>query len=383
MHVGIDASNLRAGGGVTHLVEMLGAAEPRRHGIDRVTVWSGRATLAQLPVRPWLAAVHDVRLDRSLPWRLLWQRTALAGAASSAADVLFVPGGSYGGGFHPFVTMSRNLLPFVPGERNRYGASLPRLKLEMLRAAQARTFRRADGVIFLNAYALDAVTAVTGPLRGRTTIIPHGVGDAFRRAPRPQRPPEDFTPERPFRVLYVSNLEPYKHQWHVVHAVARLRTQGLPLSLTLVGESYAIARPRLDTALAAARPHGDAIRYAGPATHADLIRHYHEADAFVFASSCENMPNILLEAMAAGLPIACADRGPMPGVLGDAGLYFDPEQPASIGASLERLLGDPALRATLAAGAHARAAAFSWRRCADETFAFLSGQGGPARTGRA
>ncbi len=147
------------------------------------------------------------------------------------------------------------------------------------------------------------------------------------------------------------------------------------MALELVGHSYPMARPRLDAALAAADPEGRAIRYTGPATHASLVRHYHDADAFVFASSCENMPNILLEAMAAGLPIACADRGPMPGVLGDAGLYFDPERPATIEGALDRLFGDADLRASLAERAHRRAEVFSWRRCADETFAFLAGLG--------
>jgi len=382
MHVGIDASNLRAGGGITHLVEILGAAEPARHGVERVVVWGGRAILDRLPARPWLEGVHDARLDGGLVSRLWWQRSGLAKAAAGRVDVLFLPGGSYGGRFTPFVTMSRSMLPFQAVERRRYGLSAMGLKMLLLRVGQASTFRRADGVIFLNTYARDVVTASTGPLPGRTAIIPHGVGEAFRLAPRPQRPAADFTPDRPFTLLYVSNLEPYKHQWHVVDAVARLRERGLPLSLTLVGHSYPIARPRLDAALAAARAHGDAIRYVGPAAHADLVRHYHGADAFVFASSCENMPNILLEAMAAGLPIACADRGPMPDVLGDAGVYFDPEQPASIAAALERVFMDPALRAALASGAHARAAAFSWTRCADETFAFLSGQRGPELAGR-
>jgi len=379
MRVGIDASNLRAGGGITHVVEMLGAADPARHGVERVLVWGGRAILDRLPARPWLEAIHDARLDRGLASRLWWQRSVLAKAAAGRVDVLFLPGGSYSGGFRPFVTMSRSLLPFQAAERRRYGLSAMGLKMLLLRAGQASTFRRADGVIFLNAYARDVVTTATGPLAGRTAIVPHGVSEAFRLAPRRQRPAGDFAPERPFRLLYVSNIEPYKHQWHVVDAVARLRACGVPLSVELVGHSYPIARPRLDAALAAADPHGRDIRYTGPAAYADLVRHYHDADAFVFASSCENMPNILLEAMAAGLPIACAERGPMPGVLGDAGVYFDPEQPDSIAAALERLFGDPALRATLAARAHARAAAFSWTRCADETFAFLSGQRGPER----
>lgn len=372
MDVGIDASNLRAGGGITHLVELLGAAEPARHGIGRVLVWCGRAMVERLPQRPWLEAIHDTRLDGGLVSRLWWQRSALATAAAGRVDVLFLPGGSYGGRFRPFVTMSRSLLPFQAAERRRYGASSMGLKMLLLRAGQASTFRRADGVIFLNEYARDVVTAATGPLPGRTAIVPHGVNDAFRLTPRPQRPAGYFSLERPFRLLYVSNIEPYKHQWHVVDAVARLRTRGVPIALALVGHSYPIARPRLDAALAAADPDGHVIRYSGPAAHADLVRLYHDADAFVFASSCENMPNILLEAMAAGLPIACADRGPMPGVLGDAGLYFDPEAPQTIADAIERLFVDPVRRAALAERAYARATAFSWRRCADETFAFLA-----------
>jgi glycosyltransferase involved in cell wall biosynthesis len=84
------------------------------------------------------------------------------------------------------------------------------------------------------------------------------------------------------------------------------------------------------------------------------------------------MPNILIESMAAGLPIACSERGPMPEVLGDAGIYFDPEQPASIADAVRRLALDPGLRAEKAAAASKAASQFSWSRCADETFDFLA-----------
>ena len=52
--VGIDASNLRAGGGVTHLVELLRAASPSPQGFTKVVVWASQATLARIEDRPWL-----------------------------------------------------------------------------------------------------------------------------------------------------------------------------------------------------------------------------------------------------------------------------------------------------------------------------------------
>ncbi len=71
------------------------------------------------------------------------------------------------------------------------------------------------------------------------------------------------------------------------------------------------------------------------------------------------------------LPIACSHMGPMPEVLGDAGLYFDPEDPNSIARALRELMKSPELRAQLAQVAFDRAQTFSWKRCADETFGFL------------
>lgn len=84
------------------------------------------------------------------------------------------------------------------------------------------------------------------------------------------------------------------------------------------------------------------------------------------------MPITLLEAMAAGLPIACSDRGPMPEILEDGGVYFDPELPDSIAAAVEQLITDPALRERVAQRAKQLSEQYSWSRCAEETWKFIA-----------
>ena len=96
------------------------------------------------------------------------------------------------------------------------------------------------------------------------------------------------------------------------------------------------------------------------------------ADIFVFASSCENMPNTLLEAMASGLPIACSSRGPMPEVLQEGGAYFDPEDAGSVAQAIEKLLLDADFRRAAAARASALSEQYSWERCARETWNYLA-----------
>jgi glycosyltransferase involved in cell wall biosynthesis len=373
MRVGIDAANLRRGGGVTHLRELLRAGDPRPFGIDHVTVWGGEATLRTLPHgEEWLTLEHVARADGSLPQRTWWANVELERRARAACDLLFVPGGSYAGGFRPFVTMSRNMLPFEPRERARFGLSMMRAKLHALHLVQSRTMRRADGLIFLNEYARNAVMADLRSVRGDTAIIPHGVDDRFRAKPRPQRAVEEFSAADPFRLLYVSIVDVYKHQWSVARAVASLRREhNLPVVIEFLGPSYGPALARFEAARRELDPRGEFLLYRGPAKYDELAAAYHAADAFVFASSCENMPNILLEAMAAGLPIASSNRGPMPEILKDAGVYFDPEQPLEIASALHMLLRDVQRRSQWANAAYERALTYSWRRCAAETWQFL------------
>jgi len=381
MRIGIDASNLREGGGVTHLVELLQAAVPSEHGVDRVTVWAGRETLAHLPERSWLEARTDPALDGCLPQRAYWQTRTLAREAATAADVLFVPGGTYRGAFRPFVAMFRNMLPFADRERRRYGLSAMRAKLELLQFTQASTFRRADGVIVLTDHAREVLSGLAVSPRQRIAVIPHGVDRSFLRPPRAQHGLETFSAERPLRLLYVSKVDLYKHQWTVAEAVAELRSEGLPIALRLVGPAYGPAASRPLATLDAIDPARHYVRYEAAVERRYLPDAYASADGFVFASTCENLPNILIEAMAAGLPIACSNRRPMPDVLGPDAFYFDPESRESIVAALRALVIDPEARNRAAEAAYARAQSFSWERCARETFAFVrETAGGAGRT---
>jgi len=372
MIVGIDTWNIRGGGGVTHLREVLRAGEPNRFGIDRVIVWGAKKILDQLPRRPWLDLVHVPMLDGPLPKRAYWQQTHLTQLANNSCDLLFVPGGIYLGNFRPFVAMSHNVLPFDLTERRRWSlVSWQRFRFALLQRLQTITFRQASGVIFLSQFGRRVVQKQIGTLEGETAVIPHGIAERFRLEPRTQLPLETYSETEPFRLLYVSVIREFKHQWNVAMAVARLRKSGISLTIDFVGPSDAEALGKLKKAIQEHDPEGNFLFYQGPVAYSDLHRWYHKADAFVFASSCENMPNILLEAMAAGLPIASSDRGPMSEVLGSGGVYFDPEDIAGISDALKELVFSQNLRKRTAQIAFQKANQYSWQRCANETFDFV------------
>ena len=373
MTLGIDASNLRDGGGITHLVELLKVAEPDKFNFTKVIIWSGKRTLDKIEEQEWLTKCYLPKLDKNLIFRMFWQRFELSKLARKAGcAVLFAPGGSYAGNFHPVVTMSRNLLPFEWNELLRYGFSIKLFKMILLRITQTYTFRNADGLIFLTEYAKNVVNKIAKIPEHKTVIIPHGINSRFIIKPKTQYHIENYTIENPFRLIYVSVIEMYKHQWNVAEAVIELRKKGIPVTLDLIGSAYAPALKKLKAKLAVIDPFNKVVNYLKAVSHFEIRSKYAQSDLFIFASSCENMPNILLEAMASGLPIACSNMGPMPEVLEDGGVYFNPLEVSDIIVAIKKLIDSNTLRLLLADKAFGKAQFFSWKICANDTFNFLA-----------
>jgi glycosyltransferase involved in cell wall biosynthesis len=375
MHLAIDASNIRQGGGITHLSQLLEAANPADAGITHITVWTCSSTAAQLPNHSFLTKLSPKWTEGGLIKRLFGQQMQLGqDMVSRGCDILFSPGGTVPFKCKvPVVTMSQNLLPFEPEEALRFGkCSWMRLKMWILRQSQLRSFKSADGLIFLTQYARKVVMSRLEKSNGLIALIPHGIESRFSSNPKPQKSKEEYSSKRPFNFLYVSILMPYKHQIQVAQAARELYLKGYPIKVRFVGPDwgwYGLAFRKLLDKLDS---QNEFLFWVGDKKFSELHSEYQFADAFLFASSCENLPNIMIEAMAAGLPIACSKMGPMPEVLGNAGIYFDPLDSKQIANSMRKLIDSLDLREYLAAQASESSKKYSWHECAKETFKFIA-----------
>lgn len=110
----------------------------------------------------------------------------------------------------------------------------------------------------------------------------------------------------------------------------------------------------------------DRVRYESGSDQA-LASCYREATAFVFPSMYEGFGLPPLEAMSHGCPVVCSDAGSIPEVVGDAGAYFDPNNPEELRTALERVATTEGLQTDLRTRGYARISEFSWDKCAAET----------------
>lgn len=87
--------------------------------------------------------------------------------------------------------------------------------------------------------------------------------------------------------------------------------------------------------------------------------------ALVFPSLAEGFGLPAVEAMACGTPVLYSDRGSLPEVVGNAGLSFDPEDPAGMSACILGYIRDEPLQKRLSENALKQAGKFTWKRAAD------------------
>mgnify|MGYP000036966699 CR=1 FL=1 len=140
-----------------------------------------------------------------------------------------------------------------------------------------------------NSYTLEIKDNGIG-LKNDFMIIPHGIKLSFVNSPKTQKDISEYSFDNPFKLLYVSILNVYKHQWNVAEAILKLRQEGYPIHLDFVGGSHKESLQKLKNVLV--KDKQNCLNYVGEIPYEELENVYKKADAFVFASSCENMPII-------------------------------------------------------------------------------------------
>jgi glycosyltransferase involved in cell wall biosynthesis len=371
--LGIDAANIRLGGGRTYLIELLMHLDPNATAFTRIIVWGSQETLDCLPDHPLVSKVYCPKLDGSLLERTLWQIFDLPALARTAnCNMLFVPGGVFMCSFKPIVTVSLNLLPFSPKEIAKYGLSRMSFKFWLLRWLQGRSFKNSSGLIFLADYPRSIINSKVSPLPSSQAVIPLGVSRAFDNSVRQQRGISEYSQSNPYKIIYVSSLHPYKNHKVLISAVAKVRElTGWPIRLDLVGPGSPDQEADLKSFAHSFQNSEKWLHLTGNLPYQQLSDLYAHADLGVFSSSCENMPNILTEMMASGLPIVSSKTRPMPDILKEGGIYYDPLSESETAAAITKAISDPTLRTAMAETGKKLSSNYTWEEASLNTFKFL------------
>ena len=372
MKLAIDASRNRSGGAIVHIINILKYFDPKDFAIKQIHIWAYQFLLDQIPDYPWLVKHTHKAFESSLLKQLHWQYFILPKKIKEFnCSLLFSLDAGSVCRSTPYITMCRDMLSFDKKEFRRYFPSRAWLRLYILRYVQLHSFKKALATIFLTECAKSKIAEYQN-IAYQHAVINHGISNEFRINKNNKG---NLLAESEITLTYVSNADLYKHNWNVIAAVWRLRCKyNLNLQLRLVGarEGYPAAIKKIDKSLLKFDKNSSFVLTTPKISHKQMMEYFHNTDLLIFASTCENMPNTLIEGMSTGIPIVCSNYGPMPEIIKDGTVYIDPEDIASIEDALYKMISNDELRLRCAKRSYDLSLSFSWQKCSTETFTFIN-----------
>lgn len=325
---------------------------------NRYHVFTNRETGADLiPAAPNFFLHPQPVRARVRPARIAWEQTGLPlAAARLAVDVLLNPGFTA-----PVYCACPQVTVFHDLQHKRHPEYFRWFDLPFWRVLLHAAAHRSEFLIAVSESTARDLREVYRLPAARMRVVPHGVDPALfeiggRRRPEPL-------------LLAVSTLHPHKNLDRLLRAFAIFRRTRPQFRLAVVGLRgfYAEELERLREELGLA----GAVEFTGWIPRLDLYDLYSRAYAFIYPSLFEGFGMPVLEALAAGVPTACSNIGPLREFSSGAVLEFDPHDTAALETAMCRLAGDAALYAQLADAGPRRALLYSWEASARATLQVL------------
>jgi glycosyltransferase involved in cell wall biosynthesis len=368
MKLVINTLSARQGGGQVYVSNILRFVKDYP---DIKTYVLADPEFAHLYNYPSVELICRKELSQNILKRVLWEKYSLPLLLERLhTDLVFCPGGTINfappAGCKTAVTF-QNMLIFDKDNRRKYRIGYTRFRLAMLERMSRKSFEKADLVIFLTDYAKEVIDAQVPRRKGVSVVIPHGLDGKFRTADRGDIPRCEGLPDGQY-LLYTSVITNFKAHLEVVRAYYILtQIRDTEEKLLLVGHKYKSYEKLLRKEMKKLHLQ-EKVFIIGEMPLNLMPSVYHHAKAHIFASTCENCPNIVIESLGSGRPIFLSNIPPMPEIAGDAAIYFDPYNPEQLADLLLKCLDNEQLTKQLGQRAFERSANFSWSKTAHQTF---------------
>lgn len=178
-------------------------------------------------------------------------------------------------------------------------------------------------------------------------------------------------------IIFVGGLAPHKNLHGLLDGFERALSKGhvQHIHLALIGDfkgaGFFSNFDSLYDRVQANPELRDRVHFSGYVSDVDLVALYSSALAVAMPSYSEGFGLPAIEAMACAAPVLASDRGSLPEVVGDAGIYFNPFDVESISKAIIEMVENDTLRAQLSSNALTRARGFTWQRAAELTLTHL------------
>lgn len=353
MRIGVNALYLLPGGvGGTeiylrNLLRAMASVDPR----DTFYVFTNRETPSTL-VPPAVNFIHEPRELRASnrPLRLVAEQTLLPLAAKRLRlDCMFNPGFTA-----PALAPCPNVTVFHDLQHKRHPEHFRWFDLPAWNFFLNLSVRRSEMIVVDSESTKADLMRFYGVPESRIRVALLGVEPEFFSIYDRRTATEPL-------LLCVSTLHPHKNLKSLIRVFARFRENHPEWRLVLAGMRG--FQTGVVESLITSLQLEEAVVVTGWIPRLELYDFYRRARAFVYPSTFEGFGLPVVEAMAAGVPLACSDIEPLRSIVGDAAIRFNPHDDESMLRAIEQVTSS----SDLVARGRERAHLFTWEECARRT----------------
>ena len=363
MKIGINLLWVRPNTGInTHVQELLGALS-RIDSPHRFLLFVNRDNypdFENLDER-FKRVVCNVPAE-SRARKLIWEQLWLARQASREQLALIHSVANTA----PLIAPCPNVLTVHDVGAFAFPEMWSRWRGSVLRFATRSSARRATAIVVVSEFSRREVISHLGVAGDKVFVVHNGVAPPSQVR---ERSWQELHPRLGINSDYIfaySGPSSHKNLGSLLTAFARVQSKhGRRQQLVIVGK-LPLRGPELP-GLASELGIAESVVFTGYLDDADAASLLKHATLMAFPSLYEGFGLPVLEAMQAGVPVACSNAASMPEVAGQAALYFNPRDTDEMAQAISRLLSDRALRDRLIAEGRNNIRRFSWRETARRT----------------
>jgi glycosyltransferase involved in cell wall biosynthesis len=339
----IDASRNKSGGAINYIKNFIEHLDISSTKIKKVIIISDKNLLKKIPKKRFLIKHNHPFLEQNILFQIFWQLILLPIFLKKEKNNILYSVDSTSFCKHKLsIVFNQDILSFDKNVLKNMPFGLEKLRLYIIKKVQIYAMNNASKIIFLSKFSRKIIGKYLKKKNNK--VIHHGIDRNLISIGKKNfyRPSWDYKKKNTIKLIYVSPLFIYKNQLTVAKAYSKLKNKYKNLEINFIGEYK--HNINLFNKIINENPSVSSKNFIGNKKHKEVIDSIANSDIFIFASSSESFGITLLEGMALGLPIVCSNKTSLPEILGQGGIYFNPNNYHELAAQIEKYILDKKLR---------------------------------------
>lgn len=364
MIIGIDASNINQGGGVTHLTQIINNLNFKRFKKSKIIIWGNKKVLNEIKNTKEIKKIRIASKYKNIFFRIIWQIFFLKNELKKLkCTKALIPGGIFFFKRIPTTIIMQNVLPFDDFSIKKYSIFL-KFKFFCQKILFIYSIKRASKVIFISNTSKKEILKKINTKKINFCVIPHGViQDKLSK--------RNFVFKKKIKLLCVSKIEFYKNQLIILKALKILLDQGFDMELKLVGSNFKPALEEVKKKINELNLKKN-VSIKNEINFNKIKKEYINSDIHISPSMCESFGITVIESGNYSLPSICSNIEIFKEIANGNVFFFNPFSAINLANTIKRVIEDNYTRKNKIKKFHDFVIKnYSWKKVANQTFNFI------------